>query len=132
MSERIFILLLGLAILAGVYFEQNSVIYALSLMLILESITDIRLTRLFTQLTKKPAPDDDLYLNQRKLRFDVDSQRVWRSSVALVLSSSSILLNEYRFDALWFFPWFLGFALTGAGISGICPVLLAIRKLGFR
>ncbi|RMG29151.1 MAG: DUF2892 domain-containing protein [Gammaproteobacteria bacterium] len=33
---------------------------------------------------------------------------------------------------LWWLPWFVGFALVGAGLSGICPMVLALRRLGFR
>jgi hypothetical protein len=35
-------------------------------------------------------------------------------------------------DQLWLIPWFAGFALTVAGLSGICPMLLFFEKLGFK
>jgi len=35
-------------------------------------------------------------------------------------------------DFLWLLPWFVGFALIGAGLSGICPMVLALRWLGLR
>ena len=35
-------------------------------------------------------------------------------------------------EFLWMLPWFVGFALIGAGLSGICPMVLALRWLGLR
>jgi len=33
---------------------------------------------------------------------------------------------------LWFVPWFIGFALFGAGVSGVCPSLSLLKWMGFR
>jgi hypothetical protein len=49
-----------------------------------------------------------------------------------MLVSAYVLLHEYDIDVLWFFPWFMGFAIMGAGASGICPVLLGLRWAGFK
>ena len=33
---------------------------------------------------------------------------------------------------LWFLPWFLVIALIGSGASGFCPMLIALRRMGFK
>ncbi len=48
--------------------------------------------------------------------------------VAAFLVVSYIVFNK----ELWFFPWFIGFALFGAGLSGICPMVMGFRWVGFR
>ena len=60
-------------------------------------------------------------------RFNIESERVWRILVGLFLVVGYSLV-----EALWFFPWFMGFAIFGAGISGVCPVLIAVRYIGFK
>ena len=60
-------------------------------------------------------------------KFNADSEQVWRLAVGLFL-----LISFAYVDALWWFPWFMGFAIFGAGLSGVCPVLFAIRWVGFR
>ena len=52
--------------------------------------------------------------------------------VAVVLLTVYALLHEFGYDMLWFFPWFMGFAILGAGASGVCPVLLGLKYIGFR
>jgi hypothetical protein len=48
--------------------------------------------------------------------------------VGLMLLVSYFLLNYL----LWFLPWFLVIALIGSGASGFCPMLIALRRLGFK
>jgi hypothetical protein len=36
------------------------------------------------------------------------------------------------YDKLWVLAWFVGFAVTGAGLSGVCPVLMLLRAIGFQ
>jgi hypothetical protein len=65
-------------------------------------------------------------------RFDFEAYRMWRITVALVLVVTFAMIHEFGYDMLWFFPWFMGFAIIGAGVSGVCPGLLALRWVGFR
>ena len=57
----------------------------------------------------------------------MEAEQAWRLVVGLLLD-----VTFYFYDQLWFFPWFMGFAIFGAGLSGVCPVLLAIRWIGFK
>ena len=60
-------------------------------------------------------------------RFNIYSERVWRLVVGMFL-----LIGYSFYSVLWFLPWFMGFAIFGAGLSGLCPVLLAIHWIGFK
>lgn len=131
MSERWFLFLVGAIILLALYLEMNLLIYLLCLWLLFEAITDIRLTSLSQRLMQRSLPAG-LTLFQTQPRFNFDAFRVWRISVALMLSGSLILLNEQQIEVVWFIPWFMGFAILGAGVSGVCPVLLLLRWLGFK
>jgi len=131
MSERAFLFLVGALILAALYFGQDVVIFGLCLWLIFEAVTNIRLTTLSQRLLHKDLKIG-LTLFKRKQRFSYDASLAWRLSVALFLGSSFTLLQVYNVEVLWFIPWFMGFAIMGAGASGVCPMLLFLRWLGFR
>ena len=131
MSERLFLFVVGAFILISLYIEIDMMMYVLCLWLLLEAITDIRLTTLTQKLMRRTVPPG-LTVFQTQIRFDFDAFRVLRITVSVLLVAAFILINEYHIEVLWFVPWFLGFAILGAGVSGICPTILLIRWIGFR
>ena len=131
MSERVFLFLVGVYILVALYLGMDSMIYLLSLWLLFEAITDIRLTTLSQKLMKKKVHAGLIVFNSHQ-RFDFDAIRAWRITVAVLLGGSLLLLKEHNVEFVWFFPWFMGFAIMGAGASSVCPVLLFIRWVGFK
>lgn len=131
MSERLFLFVVGAFILISLYIEIDMNIYILCLWLLFEAIMDIRLTTLSQKLMSRTVPAG-LTVFQTQARFDFEALRVLRIVVSVSLAGAFILINEYHIDVLWFVPWFLGFAILGAGVSGICPAMLLIRWLGFR
>ena len=131
MSERLFLFFVGGYILTALYLDLDVMIYVLCAWLLFEAISDLRITTLSQKLMRTTVPAG-LTVFQTHQRFDFDAFRAWRLVVAVMLGSSFILVRDYNIEVLWFFPWFMGFAILGAGVSGVCPVLLLIRWLGFR
>ena len=131
MSERVFLFFVGVYILIALYLGMDVMIYLLSLWLLFEAITDIRLTTLTQKFMKQSVPAGLIVFNTNQ-RFDFDALRAWRITVAVLLGGSLILLKEQNVEFVWFFPWFMGFAILGAGASSVCPVLLFLRWLGFK
>lgn len=131
MSERIYLFLIGATVLFALYFEIEMLIYGLCLFLIFEGVTNLRLTTLSQQWLKKELPSGLIVFNT-KVRFNFDALLAWRILVVFVLGGSFMLLTQYNVEFIWFVPWFMGFAILGAGISGVCPALLVLRWLGFR
>jgi len=131
MSERVFLFIVGAYILISLYLGIDLMIYILSLWLLFEAITDIRLTTLSQKLMKKTVPAG-LIVFQTHQRFNFEASRAWRITVAVLLGGSLLLLKEHNVEFVWFFPWFMGFAIMGAGASSVCPVLLFIRWIGFK
>jgi hypothetical protein len=131
MSERKFLFVVGALILAALYFEENIIIYVLSLWLLFEGITGILLTRLSHKLIPIAEPVG-LTTFRTQQRFDFEALRATRIIIAFFLGGAFILLDEYHIEVLWFFPWFMGFAILGAGVSGVCPILLVSKWAGFK
>jgi hypothetical protein len=63
-----------------------------------------------------------------KSRFDFEAERALRFVVAVFIGVSVWLVG----DALWFFPWFVAFMLLAAGLTNICPMVMALRWIGFK
>lgn len=132
MSERLYLFLAGAYILAGLYLGINEMIYAISGWFIFEAITDIRLTTMTQQLIyHRPVPAG-LTVFQTTPRFEFDAYRAMRFMAAMMLGISFLLLKEYNIEVLWFIPWFMGFAIMGAGASGVCPMVLFLKWAGFK
>ncbi len=131
MSERVYLFLVGVIILVALYLSLGKIIFGLCLWLLFEGLSNIRLTTFFQALRHKKI-QAGLVIFQTKQRFSFEAFRVWRLSVALILGGSFILLQGKHLEVLWFIPWFMGFAIMGAGVSGVCPMLLFFRWLGFR
>ena len=132
MSDRIYRSMLGLALLLGLYFELAELIYFLIAMLFFEGLTNLRLPKIACRFSRCVTRQKDFTEFQVdpiniNYRFSMEAEQAWRLVVGLLLA-----VTFYFYDQLWFFPWFMGFAIFGAGLSGVCPVLLAIRWIGFK
>lgn len=128
MSDRTYRLILGTFLLVSLYFEISYLMAFLIGMLFFEGVTNLRLPLLLRKLQGKPEADSALEPAPQKTRFDFEAERAWRLIVGLMLAIT--YLGFY--DTLWFFPWFMGFAIFGAGASGVCPGLISVKWAGFR
>jgi len=131
LSERLYLLLVGTCILLVLYLGNNYLVFGLSFILLVEGITGIRLTTSI-QKARHISLDHDMVVSHTTASLGIDGLSVWRVFVAIVLVSSYALIHDYGYQVLWFIPWFMGFAILGAGASGICPVLLGLHRVGFK
>lgn len=131
MSDRVYLFLVGLCMLVALYLESHIMIYIIVVVLFLEGISGWTLPVITQKITKSQLEPGLLQL-AREPRFQFAAFRMLRLSLACVVLASYVALHEYNIEVLWFFPWFVGFAVLGAGVSGVCPVYLAIRWLGFK
>lgn len=132
MTDRTYRILLGASLLIALYFELPQLILALIVLMLIEGITNWRMPLLLRRLSSNVDshfPDSaELIPDNRKVRLAFDAERAWRVVVSLMLVLTVFMFHQ----ALWFFPWFMGFAILGAGISGVCPVLISLKFVGFR
>lgn len=132
MSDRTYRLILGALLLISLYFDLNYLMYALIAILFLEGVTNWRIPLLVRKLrgdsAAAPETDKNLAPIQSNYRFNIEAERVWRLIVSLMLLVTYVLF----YAQLWFFPWFMGFAIFGAGASGVCPALIGVKWIGCR
>lgn len=129
MGERLYMLLFGVVIITGLYFDLPYLIYAVISITLFEGLTNLRIAPVLNRLPLSVLKTSDLPVDsQRKAWIPFDARRMWHLVVGTVL----VVCYIGFFDQLWFLVWFLGFAVAGAGLSGICPVLFLIMSLGFR
>ena len=130
MSNRLYRLFVGLVLLIGLYLELPVLIYGLIAVVLFEGITNLRIPILINKI-RSTSPEN---INEGALslpfkqRFSFDAERAWRIVLGIVL----IFVYVLFYDTVWPFAWFMGFAIVGAGLSGVCPLLISIKWLGFR
>ena len=125
MTDRNYRLILGLAILVVLYFDLTYAMYGLIGLLFAEGITNARIPLLVSHFTQRSDAPPTEFLD---CKWPLKAERAWRLVVGTLLFLSAVLFNEFA----WFLPWFMGFAIFGAGVSGMCPVLLGLRFAGCR
>lgn len=130
MSNRLYRLFFGATLLLALYFDVNQAVYALIGLALFEAITNLRIPLIVSRLRHDSDgdPDEGSLGIQFPVRTLFEAERGWRISVAAMLTISLFTFS----DALWFFPWFMGFAILGAGVSGVCPMFLAMKWAGLK
>lgn len=127
MTDRNYRLLFGLTILVVLYFDLTYAMYGLIGLILAEGITNWRIPLLVSRFTRQPGADA-LPMESFEFKWPLHGERAWRLVVGFMLLLTAVLFNEIA----WFLPWFMGFAIFGAGVSGVCPVLLGLRFAGCR
>jgi len=117
-------------LLLALYFDLRLVIYSLIALSLFEGITNLRVPRLVSRL--RTGRDGDACEGSLGIPFiartGFEAERGWRLMIAIMLTISLFIYPQ----VLWFFPWFMGFAIMGAGISGVCPMLLGLKWTGLK
>lgn len=130
MTERIYRLIVGITVLTILYFNSTMAMYVLIAVMVFEAVTNWRIPLLVSRLRQKKSAGNKHASSghSSNSRFRFEAERALRLLFSGVLVVTYLVFNEQ----LWLIPWFAGFALTVAGLSGICPMLLFFEKLGFR
>jgi hypothetical protein len=127
MIDRPYMFLAGVALLSGLYLELPALVYAVGGLFLFEGVTDLRVARLFRPAAAQAAcPGDSEAGDPGRLGLAAD--RAWLLIIGLVL----LLSYGLAYDQLWFLGWFLGFAIAGAGLSGVCPLLVSLKLAGLK
>lgn len=132
MSERIFRLIVGFAILLASFFQLNYVLWGIAGFLMFEGITGLRVTMLISRFRFGENYMDRMAMHLgaelKAARINFPAERLLRMIVALLL----FVTTYWYADTLWFVPYFVGIMLFAAGLSNICPMFLVLRWVGFK
>ncbi len=130
MSERAFRIIFGLLLVIGLYFDLPVLVWGLVGLMVFQGITNWRVAYLVSRFRYGPA-----YVLPRCCRPvpNIPTNRInFEAERALCLVIAVLVSSSYGSLSLWFIPWFVGFGLLGAGMSGICPMIMGLRWVGFR
>ena len=132
MSDRSYRFLFGLTLLLALYFQIHYIVYVLIVLAVLEGLTNLRIpvivARLPGNLGGQVPMQENLTVAPSRCKYSFEAERALRLLMATILFLSYVLFPKH----LWFVPWFIGFALFGAGVSGVCPSLSLLKWMGFR
>ena len=128
MSERIFRVILGATLMLLLYLGSEIGMYVFIAILAFEGITNWRVPVLVSRLRYGSRYEATNRADAREVRIPFDAERALRLVVALMLIGTFVMFRE----PTWFFPWFVGSMLLLAGFTNICPMVMALRWVGFR
>ena len=126
MTDRTYRMLLGIAILVILYFDMTRAMTFLVGILLFEGITNWRIPLLVNRLLHRPGAGVR-EMGPSAITWPLHAEQAWRLMVGFALLFTAVL-----FKAEWFIPWFMGFAIFGAGVSGVCPMLISLGWAGCR
>jgi hypothetical protein len=128
MSEKNFRIVLGTWLVVALLLNAPHLMYALVGLLLFEGITNLRAPKMVVSLRSgaDAAAAIDAASANPNARISFEAERGLRLIVATLIIIPMTGFGSF----LWLLPWFVGFALIGAGLSGICPMVLALRWLG--
>ena len=125
MTESSFRLVIGIWLVLALWLPLPPAIYVLMTILVVEAATNWRVPALVSRLRgTPPAPP----CAETDCCFSFEAERALRLLLAGLLGVSLFVLP----GPLWWLPWLMGFALIGAGLSGVCPMVHALRWMGMR
>lgn len=130
MVIRLYMAAVGVLLLSGLYFNLESLVYVVIVMLFVDGITQYWLSQSVCRMLSfmlKRTPSCKLASQNQNYRFNIEAQQLWH-----LVIGSSLFISVYFFEMLWFFPWFIGFAIFGFSISGVCPLQIGLRRIGFK
>lgn len=131
LSERFYIFIVGLIIVASLYFEQEPIIYGLCAWLLLESIANSRVPKLLLK-ARQVSLSPDMRIPDKPHRFEFPAIRAWHIMFAIIFCTTYALVNHYSLELLWPLPWMLGLTALAAGITNICPPYSLLVYAGFK
>ena len=129
MTERAYRLVIGVLLLAFLFFRVDYAIWALLILMSFEGLTNWRVPIVVSRVL---YPNSALHVTEgENPRFNInyDAERMLRWIVMLLILFG---VMEYSERFFWFFPWFVGLMLILAGVTGICPMVMVLRKMGFK
>lgn len=128
MTERAYRFILGFSIILFLFLQWDYAIYATLVILIFEAMTNWRVPVLVSRIRYATEGYQVTDGDNPHSRFNYDAERMLRWIVAAFFFLGYIAFSTQ----LWFFPWFVGLNLVLAGVTGICPMVMLLRKLGLK
>lgn len=134
MSERVFRLILGamlfIALTLSVLLETEMPVYIVLVMIGFEAVTNLRIPIIVTRLRYGKRYKEFLKTPPPRNRFlgKVEAERFLRLAVIFFVCVPFFIPVVY----IEFVPWFVATALTLAGVTNICPMVMFLRFAGMR
>ncbi len=129
MTERAYRLVVGILLLGSLFFRLDIAVWVLLLLMAFEAITNWRIPII---VSRALYPDDAIEVTEgenQNCSINYDAERMLRWIVVLLILLGVMHQTEPLF---WFFPWFVGLMLLLAGVTGICPMVMALRIIGLK
>ncbi len=129
MTERAYRLVTGILMLSFLFFRMDHAVWALIILMSFEGLTNWRVPIIVSRVI---YPDNTVMFSEGEnphYTINYDAERMLRWLLMFMILLGMLSITEGLF---WYFPWFIGLMLLLAGVTGICPMVMALRKLGLK
>lgn len=128
MTERANRLIFGFSMLLCLFMGWNYAIFFMLGLLFAEGLTNWRIPIMvsrvrFTSKSFQVTDSENL-----ACRVNYEAERMLRWVMGTAIGIGFIIFPK----ELWFLPWFASLNLLLAGITGICPMVMLLRRMGLR
>jgi len=128
-TERAYRLLIGILIIAFLFFQLNYAIWAIIALMSFEALTNWRVPIIVSKVLYPSDIIKESESENQKNSVNFEAERMLRwITMALILLG----ISNYTESMLWYLPWFVGLMLLVSGVTGICPMVMALRKMGLK
>jgi hypothetical protein len=128
MTERAYRLVIGICMILFLFMQWDYAMYLILIVLLIEGLTNWRVPILVSRLFYPKGGIKVTDGENAEFTINYDAERMIRWIVFIFVGLGSVAYS----NQLWFIPWFIGLMLLLAGITGICPMAMFLRRAGMR
>ena len=129
MTERAYRIIIGILIIVFLFFHIDYAMWSLMLLMSFEALTNWRVPIITSKIL---YPNDVIIVSEgenQNSTVNYEAERMLRW-VAMTLMLMGMV--NYTEDLFWYLPWLVGLMLLISGVTGICPMVMALRKIGLK
>ena len=128
MTERAYRLVIGISMILFLFLQWDYAMDIMLALLLMEGLTNWRIPILVSRLRYPQGKIKVTDSENTQCTINYDAERMLRWIIFIFVGLGSVAFTSQ----LWFFPWFVGLMLLLAGITGICPTVMFLRRVGMR
>ena len=129
MTERAYRIIIGVLIIVFLFFHIDYAMWSLMALMSFEALTNWRVPIIASKLL---YPNDVIIVSEgenQNSTINYEAERMLRW-IAMILMLTGLI--SYTENMFWYLPWLVGLMLLISGVTGICPMVMALRKAGLK
>lgn len=129
MTERTYRIIIGVLIIVFLFFHLDYAMWSLMLLMSFEALTNWRVPIIASKLL---YPNDVIIISEGENQNSTVNYEAERMLRWVAMGLMLMGLIGYTENLFWYLPWLVGLMLLISGVTGICPMVMALRRIGLK